>query len=108
MDWLKRLWDWLVGAAKALLDKVLDKVLDRAREILDRREVAALALEAIRAAAKEGLTGEQAWTQARDAFTAALKGAGLELGACAVDTTLQTIYDAWKELGYPEEGGDEQ
>lgn len=108
MDWLKRVWDWIVGAARTLLDAVLETVLARAREILERREVAALALEAIRAAAREGLTGEKAWVAARDAFTAALKGAGLELGACAVDTTLQTIYDAWKELGYPEEGGDEQ
>lgn len=103
MDWLRKLLDWLVGAAKRLLDTVLDKVLDRAREVLERKEVAALALEAIRAAAHEGLTGEEAWVKARDAFAAALKSAGVELGACAIDTTLQVIYDAWKSLGYPEE-----
>ena len=83
MNWLKKLWDWLVGAAKRLLDAVLDKVLDRAKEVLDQKEVAALALEAIKAAA--------------------LRESGIELGECAVDTTLQLIYDAWKSLGYPEE-----
>lgn len=103
MTWLKKLWDWLVGAAKRLLDAVLDKVLDRAKEVLDQREVAALALEAIKAAAHEGLTGQKAWVAARNKLVVALREAGIELGECAVDTTLQLIYDAWKSLGYPEE-----
>lgn len=103
MDWLKRLWDWVWGVAKGLLDAVLDKVLERAKEILARREVAALALEAVRAAAHEGLTGEKAWASARDRFVAALREAGAELAGVAVDTTLQAVYDAWKALGYPED-----
>lgn len=39
---------------------------------------------------------------ARNKLVFALREAGIELGACAVDTTLQLIYDAWKSLGYPE------
>lgn len=40
---------------------------------------------------------------ARNKLVVALREAGIELGECAVDTTLQLIYDAWKSLGYPEE-----
>lgn len=103
MNWLKKLWDWVCGVAKTLLDAVLDKVLERAKEIRARRELAALALEAVKAAAHEGLTGEKAWVAARDRLTAALKAAGLEVAAVTIDTTIQVVYDAWKALGYPED-----
>lgn len=103
MNWLKKLWDWVCGVAKTLLDAVLDKVLERAKEIRARRELAALALEAVKAAAHEGLTGEKAWVAARDRLTAALKAAGIEVAAVTIDTTIQVVYDAWKALGYPED-----
>lgn len=39
---------------------------------------------------------------ARNKFVIALREAGRELGDCAIDTALQTVYSAWKSRGYPE------
>lgn len=93
---LKKLWDWLWGGVKTLLDTILDTILDEAKRLTEDKELCALALDAVKAAAHEGLTGDKAWTAARDRFTAALKEAGRELGDCTIDTTLQTVYSAWK------------
>ena len=102
MNILKTLWDWIRGTLRSILDAVLDAVVDRAKELAADKDLAALALDAVKAAAHEGLTGEKAWVYARDKFIAALKDAGRELGNCAIDTTLQNIYAAWKALGKPE------
>lgn len=93
---LKKLWDWLWGGVKTLLAAVLDTILEEAKRLTEDKDLVALALDAVKAAACEGLTGDKAWTVARDRFTAALKEAGRELGNCAIDTTLQTVYSAWK------------
>ncbi len=92
----RKVWDWLRGTVKGILEMVCDKVLARAKEIVADKEIIGLALNAARAAASEGLTGEKAWVKARERFVSALKEAGRELGDCAVDTTLQLTYDAWK------------
>lgn len=96
MKWLKSMWNWLWGGIKSLLGIVTDTILTRAKEIAKDKELVELALVAIAAAAKEGLTGDDAWAKARDEFTKALGEAGRELGDCAIDTTLQVVYDAWK------------
>lgn len=93
---LKKFWNWLWGGVKTLLDTILDTILDEAKRLTEDKELVALALDAVKAAAREGLMGDKAWTAARDRFTAALKKAGRELGDCAIDTTLQTVYSAWK------------
>lgn len=93
---LKKIWDWLVGGVKSLLDAILDTILDEAKRLTEDKDLVALALEAVKAAAHEGLTGEKAWVAARDRLTTALKEAGRELGDCAIDTTLQVVYNAWK------------
>lgn len=93
---LKKLWDWLWGGVKSLLDTVLDTILEEAKRLIEDKDLVALALDAVKAAAREGLTGDKAWTVARDRFTAALKEAGRKLGDCAIDTTLQVVYNAWK------------
>lgn len=103
MNWLKKLWNWVCGVAKTLLDKIVGQVIDRVRDIVKNRELTALALEAVKAAAHEGLTGQKAWVAARDRLTAALKAAGIEVAAVTIDTTIQVVYDAWKALGYPED-----
>lgn len=102
MDWLKNLWNWLVGKAKALLACVLDEVIEQAKEIAEEKELAGMALDAVKAAAHEGLTGDKAWVSARDRFVKALKEAGQELTDTAIDTILQNVYSAWKRLGKPE------
>ena len=93
---IKKIWDWLVGGVKSLLDAILDTILDEAKRLTKDKDLVALALEAVKAAAREGLTGEKAWVAARDRLTTALKEAGRELGDCAIDTTLQVVYNAWK------------
>lgn len=93
---LKKLWNWLWGRVKTLLDTILDTILNEAKLLTKDKDLVALALDAVKAAAREGLTGDKAWTAARDRFTAALKDAGRKLGDCAIDTTLQTVYSAWK------------
>lgn len=96
MNWMKKAWHWLCGAVKDLLAAVCDTVLERAKAIAKDKELVNLALDAVSAAAKEGLTGEKAWVKARDLFVQGLASAGRELGDCAIDTTLQIVYDAWK------------
>lgn len=96
MNWLKKLWDWVVGTAKTLLATVCDTVLERAKKVAEDKELVNLCLTAIQAAAQKGLTGDKAWVAARDQLVAALKSAGRELGDCAIDTALQVVYDAWK------------
>ncbi len=96
MDWLKRLWDWIRGGVRSLLLAVCEAVIERAKAIAEDDELVGLCLEAIQAAVAEGLTGDKAWVYARDRLVAALKAAGRELGDCAIDTALQTVYDAWK------------
>ena len=103
MNILKSLWNWLTSAFRTLLDVVLDVVIEKAKDVAEDRQIAALALDAVKAAAHEGLTGEKAWTAARDRFVTALKDAGETLTDTAIDTTLQLIYAAWKDLGKPED-----
>lgn len=99
---LKRFWNWLCGAVRTLLDAVLDAVIEKAKDVAADKDLAALALDAVKAAAHEGLTGDKAWVAARDRFVAALKEAGKALTDTAIDTTLQLVYAGWKELGKPE------
>lgn len=96
MSWLKKLWNWVCGVGRTLLMAICEKVVDRAKEVAEDKELVNLCLNAIQAAASEGLTGDKAWVKARDELVAALKRAGRELGDCAIDTALQLAYDAWK------------
>lgn len=89
-------------ASRKLLKAVASAVLARAKEQAQDGELLSLALEACQAAAKEGLTGEKAWVSARDKLTSALASAGRTLADTALDTALQTTYDAWKSLGKPQ------
>lgn len=102
MNWLKDIWNWICGKVRDLVSAVVDAVVAKAKALAADKELAGLALDAVRAAAKQGLTGDAAWVEARNRFVTALKEAGRELGDTAIDTTLQNIYAGWKELGKPE------
>ena len=102
MNWLKNVWNWICGTARTILDAVMDAVVAKAKALAADKDLAGLALDAVRAAAKQGLTGDAAWVEARNRFVTALKEAGRELGDTAIDTILQNIYAGWKELGKPE------
>ena len=102
MNILKSIWNWLTSTLRTLLDAVLDAVIEKAKDVAEDKKIASIALDAVKAAAHQGLTGEKAWTAARDKFTAALKDAGETLTDTAIDTTLQLVYAAWKDLGKPE------
>ena len=96
MNWLKRLWSAIWGGVKTVILAVVEAVAKRTKEITDDTELVQLCVDAIEAAVKEGLTGEQAWVYAREKLVAGLKDAGRQMGNCAVDTALQVIYDGWK------------
>lgn len=96
MSWLKKLWNWVCGFGRTLLMAIREKVVDRAKEVAEDEELVNLCLNAIQAAATEGLTGEKAWVRARDELVKALERAGRQLGDCAIDTALQLAYDAYK------------
>ena len=102
MKWLKQVWEWIVGVGRTLLATICEAVVDRAKEVAEDEALVDLCLNAVKAAAKEGLTGEKAWVKAREELVAALKRAGRELGDCAIDTALQLTYATWKALGKPE------
>lgn len=102
MNTLKKLWDWLCGAVKSLLETVLEAAIARAKERAKDTDLMGAALEAVKAAARQGLTGDKAWVAARDQFTAKLRELGRDLTDTAIDTALQTTYDAWKSLGKPD------
>ena len=103
MDWLKTAWKWLCGALRTLLGDVLSAVITRAKELTNDKDLMGAALDAVMAAAQEGLTGDKAWVFARDKLTTTLAEIGKELGATTIDTALQSTYDAWKSLGKPSE-----
>lgn len=96
MSWLKKLWNWVCGFGRTLLMAICEKVVDRAKEVAEDEELVNLCLNAIQAAATEGLTGDKAWVKARDELVKALERAGRQLGDCAIDTALQLAYDAYK------------
>lgn len=102
MNWLKDIWNWICGNVRDLVSAVVDAVVAKAKALAEDKDLARLALDAVRAAAKQGLTGDAAWVEARNRFVTALKETGRELGDTAIDTILQNIYAGWKELGKPE------
>lgn len=90
------IWDFFKGVGRSLLVTITSTIITKAKAIAEDKDLVNLALQAVQAAATEGLTGEKAWTTARNALTASLKEAGRDLGNCTIDTILQTTYDAWK------------
>ncbi|MEG2613762.1 MAG: hypothetical protein RR996_01845 [Alistipes sp.] len=99
----RSIWNFICRTAKTLLTEICRALVQRAKELAEDKQLVSLALDAVQAAATQGLTGEQAWVSARDRFTAALKDAGKELGNCAIDTTLQQTYAAFRATQKVEE-----
>lgn len=96
MNVLKSVWAWLCGGVKSLAQEIGKVMLAKAKAIAQDKNLTELCLLAVEAAAKEGLTGDKAWVEARNRLTTALKATGRELGDCAIDTALQLTVAAWK------------
>lgn len=103
MNIFKKVWNYLFGKVKDLLTAVIDFAFTSTKDILEDKELIALALDAIKAAAKDQLTGENAFVAARDKFTTAAKEAGKELKDSTVNYIIELVYNSWKSLGKPEE-----
>lgn len=101
MDFFKKIWNAIVGAAKSLLTALCDTMFDQAKNILKDTDLVNLALNACKAAAIEGLTGEKAWVKARDEFVASAEKAGKKLENSTINFILEWVYDSWKNMGYP-------
>lgn len=103
MNIFKKVWNYLFGKVKDLLTAVIDFAFTSTKDILEDKELMALALDAIKAAAKDQLTGEKAFTTARDKFVEAAKAAGREIKDSTVNYIIELVYNSWKNLGKPEE-----
>lgn len=90
--WIVDAWKWLWGKLKPIFCLTAEKVAKDALAILNDAELQAAAREAVVAAAKRCLTGEEAWTAARDAFLAVLKTKGKTLKDSAVNALLEVAY----------------
>lgn len=101
MSWLKNLWNRIWGKVKSILFDVIDAIVEEAKKIAKDPDLVNACLNAVKAAAKEGLTGDKAWVYAREILVAELKEAGKQLSDCAIDTALQSTYSSWKAIGYP-------
>lgn len=102
MEILKKIWDYLFGKVKDLLTSVIDFAFTTTKDILEDKELMALALDAVKAAATEQLTGEKAFVAARNKFVAAAKDAGKELKDSTINYIIELVYNSWKSLGKPE------
>lgn len=96
MNVIKSMWSWLCGGVKSLVEQLAQVMVAKAKAIASDRKLTELCLNAVEAAAQEGLTGEKAWVSARDKLVSELKASGKELGDCAIDTALQLTVAAWK------------
>lgn len=94
---IKKIWDYLFGAVKTLFAQVLDFCAKKTKELIEDKELMALALDAVKAAAEEKLTGNKAFVKARDKFTTALKEAGLELKDSTINLVLELVYSGFKD-----------
>jgi len=93
---LKAIWRFIRRAGKDAAAEIARRLVAQAKDIARDRELLKLASDAAKAALDEGLTGEKAWVAARDRFADAAKRAGKDLGDCAIDTILQSVYSAIK------------
>ena len=78
----------LIAVSKSVKKEVVDLLNDTALK--------ALARAAVVSAARKGLSGDAAWTDAAKEFADALRKRGEDIAENVRDTLLQTEYTSWK------------
>lgn len=100
---MKKLWNKIVSffrdiisGSKKLVYVVWTSAKKEICDILNNKELQALALEAIREAARNKLQGEDAWNAAYEQFKEACVEKGLDFGTAVLETILQNVYLVFK------------
>ncbi len=86
----------MFGKAKSLFSSVLGFCLSEAKRLISDKELMALALDAVKAAAEEKLTGNKAFVSARKKFVGAAKEAGIQLKDSTINLLLELVYSGFK------------
>lgn len=97
MNMLKKIWNYLFGKVKTLFTTVLDFCFSETKRLISDKQLMALALDAVKAAADEKLTGNKAFVKARDAFVTAAKEAGIELKDSTINLVIELVYNGFKD-----------
>lgn len=94
---LKKIWEYLFGKVKTLFITVLDFCIAETKELIADKQLMALALDAVKAAAEEKLTGNKAFVAARKKFVNAAKEAGIQLKDSTINLVLELVYNGFKK-----------
>lgn len=96
IDWLKSLWDWLRPKLAQLFTLTAKSIAREVLDLLNDAELQHLAYDSVKAAAQNGLKGNDAFNAAFAALTDRLKAEGRELADNVKDTLIQNAYCVFK------------
>ena len=91
-DWLKSLWNWIRPKLAQLFTLTAKSVAKEVLDLLNDAELQHLAYESVKAAAQNGLKGNEAFDAAFEALTVKLRAEGRELADNVKDTLIQNAY----------------
>ena len=96
MKWYQKVWSWFAGGvttvAKAVYELVASGVKSAATSFVNDPQNQQVAINAVRAAISEGLTGDKAWVAARDAMLKQFSDSAQGIADNWLDTLLQNAY----------------
>ena len=92
IDWLKSLWDWLRPKLAQLFTLTAKSIAREILDLLNDAELQHLAYDSVKAAAENGLKGNDAFDAAFEALTVKLRSEGRELADNVKDTLIQNAY----------------
>ena len=96
LDWLKSLWDWLRPKLAQLFTLTAKSIAREVLDLLNDAELQRLAYDSVKAAAENGLKGNDAFDAAFEALTVKLRSEGRELADNVKDTLIQNAYCVFK------------
>lgn len=96
MNVLKTLWNWLRPKLSALFTFTARTVAKEVLDLLNDRDLQHLAYEAVKAAAQNGLKGNEAFDVALSALTVKLRTEGRDLSTSLRETLVQNAYIVFK------------
>ena len=96
LNWLKSLWNWIRPKLAQLFTLTAKSVAQEVLDLLNDPELQHLAYESVKAAAQNGLKGNEAFDAAFEALTVKLRAEGRELADNVKDTLIQNAYCVFK------------
>lgn len=89
---LTTLWNWLRPKLAQLFTFTAKSIAKEVLDLINDKELQHLAYASVKAAAENGLKGNEAFDVAVDALTEALRKEGRELATNVKDTLIQNAY----------------